>query len=86
MASVDLKPVRESTATQLQVSYNLDSIGANLDHNLIVKVFLPKRPPLQIKPSGVESENKNEGAPLCGVHGADETISPLLQEIPIVVV
>jgi hypothetical protein len=45
---------------------------------LIVIAFLPK-------PCGVASHNKNEGAPLHGVQGADETVSPLIQELPLVV-
>jgi hypothetical protein len=51
-----------------------------------VIAFLPKRPILQIEASGVASNNKNEGAPLHGVQGADERVSPLLlQELPLVV-
>jgi hypothetical protein len=48
--------------------------GGKLDYNLIVKTFLQKRPTLQIEASGIESHNKDEGAPLYGVRRADGTI------------
>jgi hypothetical protein len=77
----EFKPVRESAAPNLettknsfQVSYNLDSEGGNVEYNLIVKTFLPKRPTLQIEASGIESHNKIEGAPFYGVRRADGTI------------
>jgi hypothetical protein len=84
----EFKPVRESAApnlestkNSLQVSYNLDSEGGNVEYNLIVKTFLPKRPTFQIEASGIESHNKIEGAPYAGL---TEQFSPPLQEIPIV--
>jgi hypothetical protein len=57
----------------------------NLVAILIVIAFLPKRPILQIEANGVASHNKNEGAPLHGVQGADERVSPLLQQLPLIV-
>jgi hypothetical protein len=73
-------PNLEMTKQSLQISYNLDNEDGRVDYNFIVNSLSAEVANLSDytgrtrQASGVESQNKQDNAPMTGIHGADGKI------------